>query len=144
MPHLSPSYFLFCHQKKRSQKRILESSYRLIDLLKQSKSIMLLLAEFRKNAGLLKKKAFSKFLEILVYALLKIAKELAIPCKIGWVILPIRLGLTVSGFPKPKTYRSTRQLSLLEFWALFIHTVCWAIRKSRIEISPIPPMSGLR
>ena len=64
---------------------------------------MLLLVEFRKNAGLLKKNAFSKFLEVLVNALLKIAKELAILCKIGWVILSIRLGLTASGFPKPKS-----------------------------------------
>ena len=64
---------------------------------------MLLLVEFRKNAGLLKKNAFSKFIEVLVNALLKIAKELAIPCKIGWVILSIKLGLTDSGLPNPRS-----------------------------------------
>ena len=50
----------------------------------------------------LKKNAFLKFLEVLVNALLKIAKELAIPCKIGWVVLSIKLGLTDSGLPNPK------------------------------------------
>ena len=39
---------------------------------------MFLLVEFRKNAGLLKKKAFSKFFDVLVNALLKIAKENAV------------------------------------------------------------------
>ena len=44
--------------EKRSQKRILESSYKFVDLLKQLISIMLLLVEFCRNAGLLKKTLF--------------------------------------------------------------------------------------